>query len=572
MQAEKIYPEIPAFFHKKSGDWNNITYAEYAAKAKQLAKGLIASGVKRNDKIATFSNNRPEWNILDMAIAMCGAIHVPVFPNYNNSDLLYILEHTEITRVFVSNKTLYNVVSNIADQIDRIKEIYLIESSDSTICLDDIYKKADEISEEVLEKLMTEISINDIVSIYYTSGTGGKPKGAMVMHQNIVEMVKSMAEIYFLNKGDKTLSYLPLSHSFESAHSYIYQFSGVSVYYAESVASVEANLTEVRPVMFLSVPQLLEKVHASIRNYIENSLESDKAEEAYQFAINYHPENKEKIYIKQYKEFYNNFYCHWKEKFCGDVKRISAGGAALPEYLTRLFFAFDIFVLEVYGLTETYAVAVNSLQHGYKIGTVGVPDKNVEVKIAEDGEILCRSPYIIKGYYKDEEQTQLAFDSEGYFHTGDLGEWIEDKFIKITGRKRDVFKVASGIFISPEVIEKQLRKSPYISNVLIVGKDKEFLSAVIVPDFDALTDYCLQKKYNLVNWKILLNDLEIKALFQQSINEYNRNVWGAGQILKFKLIEDKWSVQSGEMTPTMKLKRQYLTEKYVQLINEFYNL
>jgi len=570
LSALKYHDHI-AISAKKAGEWKHLTYFQYENKAKQLAKALIAENVSKGDKIASLSNSRPEWNIIDMAINMCGGVHVPISPNYSTDDLHYILEHTDITMVFVFNKLFFTIIQGIASNIPAIKKIFLIDFSDTIPCLDKLMTKGNDIADNILSERMNSVKPDDLSTIYFTSGTGGRPKGAMVMHQNIVNVVLSMSEIYFLHPADKVISYLPLSHSFESAHNYMYQYSGVNIHYAENMASVIGNLTEVNPVMFLSVPLILEQINSEILKIKNDTSNKQEFENAYQFAITYQPENNNFDYKNQYNYYKINYYDNWRKLLGNNIQRIAAGGASLPEYLARLFFALEIIVLEVYGLTETYAIAVNSIQYGMKIGTVGVPERNVEVQITEDNEIVCRSPYIIKGYYKNEMLTRETIDQEGWFHTGDLGEWIDHKFLKITGRKKDVFKTASGNFVSPQLIEKQLTQSQFVKHVLVVGKDKYYLSAIIVPDFESLKLYCNELQIPVLSWKTVLQEQEILKLFQELIDAYNRKVWDTERILKFALIDQVWTVQSGELTPTMKLRRSLLIEKYAELINSFYN-
>lgn len=573
LKAEQEYPQIPAFATKKEGIWKYITYREYAEKSRQLAKALISYGIEKYDNIATLTNNRPEWNILDTGINMAGAVHVPVSPFYNEDDLHYIILNTDIKLIFVFNKLLFNFLSRLVKDIPSVRSIFLIEESEDYPTLISFMSESQKISDTDLLVRMNEVNEEDISSIYFTSGTGGRPKGAMIRHRNILSMVESMSEIYYLKKGEKALSYLPLNHSYETAHSYIYQNAGLTVYYAESMNTVTGNLREVKPVIFLSVPLLLSKIASEI----QASFQEKKGfiqrlnQTAWKFAVVYNPDKKSIFYRLKHKIFEKLVYRHWIKTLGGKVKRISAGGASLPEYLARLFFAMNIYVLEVYGMTETYAISVNSFQYGIKIGTVGKPEKNVEVKIADDGEILCRSNYIMKGYYKNPELTAEVIDKDGWFHTGDSGEWVEGKFLKITGRKKDIFKTASGNFISPENIEKQLTKSRYIAHALVAGKDKDFLSVIIVPDFEELKKYCSERKFQIPDWQLILNDHEIRGLFQSQIDEYNRNAWETTQIKKFVILDHPWSVKTGELTPTMKLRRNLLLERYANIIAEFYD-
>jgi len=568
------YPDSVALSSKKRGVWKSYTYKEYQQITDKITLGLISLGVEKNDTIASITNNRPEWNFIDMAIAQAGAIHVPLYPNYNLNDFKFILNNAEVKYIFTGTKLLWDILSKIRSDLPLVKEIFCFDEQTDIPGLNTIIEKGADISDQnVLNVRKSMIQEDDLVSLYYTSGTTGYPKGAMVSHKNIVSVVNTMFKIYCLRKCQKVLSYLPLSHSFESAHNYLYQYSASSVYYAESTATVLENMKEVQPIMFLTVPLLLEKIVGAITDKGRFSVGPQKKlfDWAYTLAMKYdidHPLSlKYRIELHLARLF---VFRKWKRMMGGKVKIISAGGASQPEHFLKLFTAMGINVLEVYGLTETYGIAGNSIQKGIKFGTVGVPWTNVQVKIDNDGEILCKSPYIIKGYYKQPELTSRIIDEEGWFHTGDLGEFIDNKFLKIIGRKGVTFKTSSGNFFSPENVERKLKQNPFFKHVIIFGKDKNYLSALIVPNFEHIAKWSNIEGINDTEPEKLIQNQKIINEFQKEIDDYNKSSWETEMIREIKLLNDDWSVTSGELTPLMKVKRNFIEQKYKIVIDGFY--
>jgi long-chain acyl-CoA synthetase len=524
-----LYPDLYALHVKRSGKWEHITYGEYRKKTEELSLGLIGLGIEKGDKVASITSNRPEWNYLDMALARIGAVHVPLFPNFSSSGFSYILNHADVRAVFTGNRLYFEMVQKLKSQLPKLQFVFSFDRSEDN---EKLVNLGLDIENGGGRQLLLEregaVMPSDPVSIYFTSGTTGFPKGAVVSHSNIVQVVLSMTEIYTLKAGSDVLSYLPLSHSFESAHSYMYQFGGCSIWFAENTASVVANMQEVKPYMFLSVPFLLDRICTSIveQGNLNKGYKKLLFNWAYRLAMKYNPDQKGSVlYMLQLAIAEKLVFCHWKKMMGGKVKIISAGGASLPEYFLKLFWVMGINVLEQYGLTETYCVSLSSLKYGFKFGTVGVPEKNVEVKLADDGEILCRSPYVIEGYYKQAEITASVIDGERWFHTGDLGEFVDGKYLKIIGRKSSTFKTSAGNFIIPENIEKLLRQNPVIKHVMIVGKDKNFLSALIVPNFDYIrqrtetTSSLDENPVNLINESRIINEI------QQALDTYNNKCW-----------------------------------------------
>jgi long-chain acyl-CoA synthetase len=541
------FPEQKALNAKKGGQWDSLSYREYDELSDALAIGLLDIGVQKGDKVASLTNNRPEWNVLDMSLSKIGAVHVPLSPNYSKADLVYILNLAEVQYIFVANQVMYKYFSQLMDQLPQVKRIYIFSKSEGDDYFQDLIQKSPDGKERLLQR-QQELNEDDLVSIYFTSGTSGRPKGAMVSHKNIVSVVLSMTEIYQLHPNDKVISFLPLSHSYESAHNYMYQYAGASIYYADNSSSLLQNFEEIKPVMFLSVPMMLERLSAGL---LSLSDQKDLLDDYKTFSSSYKPEVVSKKELKILREKYAPLTEKWRMFLGESLRIISAGGAALPERLLGFFSLLDIAVLEVYGMTETYAISVNSLLYGRKTATAGVPEKNVKVKISDEGEILCKSPYVTRGYYNREDLNSDIFDEEGYFKTGDLGSF-DGPFLKITGRKKSVFKNASGNFIAPEKIEKELiNASQKLSHVLICGKDKKELLALIVGNKDAGTD-------------------EIHSEVRAILAAHNKKCMESEMIGGYILLNDEWNVENGSLTPTMKLKRNDLLKKYKDKINEFY--
>lgn len=571
----KKYNNSIALASKIRGKWHGYSHIEYLEIVNSLSYGLLHSGIKKGDKICTISNNRPEWNFLDMAINQVGAVHVPLFPNYNEDDLSYILDNSDAKLVFVFNKALWEIINKLSSEITCIEKVYRLDRNTDVPHIWELIESGKENqNKSLLESRMNEITEKDLASIYYTSGTGGCPKGVMVMHQNIVQMVHSLSINYDIYPDEKVLSYLPLSHSYESGHNYIFQFKGISIYYAENVGTVIDNLSEVKPVMFLTVPLLLEKIINGLINNekFQKGLNKKLLNLAISLSKEYHIDQHQSIWFKlKLALSYNRVFKQWKSMIGGNIRIISAGGASLPEHFGILFWLMGIKVLEVYGLTETYCITVNSIKKGIKFGTVGTAVDNVEVRLTEEGEILCRSPFITIGYHKDPKLTSEIIDKDGWFHTGDIGKYVDNKFLKITGRKKDVFKTSSGNFVSPEEIERNLEKSPFIKDTIIVGKDQNFLSAVIVPDFNYIENWCKQNNESYSNPVDLVNNEKIINQFQKIIDNYNKKVWDTEMIKKFELLTTEWSTQTGELTPLQKLKRNIILNKHKDIIDSFYS-
>jgi long-chain acyl-CoA synthetase len=502
----KKYPNNIAFGRKKKGKWYTLTFSEYLHQTNKLSIWLLKYKIKQNDKVITICGNRPEWNIIDMAVQQTGAIHVPLYPTYNKDDLKLILEKCIPSFVFISGMTMYAIVSNILSQISPDTIIIIIDSNNQILSFSNILNESytnDDLKE--LENIKDNISTEDYNTITFSSGTGGQPNGALFKHKACISCVTSLAPLLGLSSNDSAISYLPVSHAYERYHNYSYQILGVSIYYAESVATVIDNLAEVKPHFFCTVPLLLERTYNTL--------------------------------IEKFGTF---------EKFNaisgGNLKAISSAGAPLPLSLGQKYESIGITILEVYGISECNMVTYN-LYDNRKLGTVGIPAPGVDLKFTEEGEICIKSPMIFTEYYKDPALTDLVF-KDGWYYSGDIGEIDDEGFIKITGRKRDVFKISSGNYITPETIEKLLKESPYIENTFVFQMDNQLTAMVI---FNSNISF----------------DSDIQTKIKEEIHQhYNSKVFDAEQIKKLYIDNHLWSIEDGLLTPTMKIKRSELQKFY----------
>ncbi len=563
---------------KEDGKWIKYNAAEYKKNAYAVSHLLLELGVKPGDTIATISNNRPEWNFLDMGIMMIGAIHVPVYPTISVSDYEYILNHAEVKYVFVSGKDLLRKIQHILPKVTSLKGLYTIKKVEDVPCLCDLIEEAGKnMIPEKVEAIKTTIKPSDVATIIYTSGTTGNPKGVMLTHINILSNIMAVRHIPPLVGDDKALSYLPLCHVYERVINYVWQYSGVSVYYAESMATIADNMKEIKPQLMSTVPRLLEKIFDKIMA-TGRKLKGIKRMFFF-WALNvgnkYKLHGKNDIFFKlQHKIVDKLVFSKWRAATGGALNVMVSGGAALQPRLARVFSAAGIPVLEGYGLTETSPVI--AVQHfgknGRDFGTVGPPISNVEVKIAEDGEILTRGPHVMLGYFKEPEKTREMIDPDGWLHTGDIGQVEPDGQLKITGRKKAAFKTSFGKYINPEVMEEKFKESSFIDTLMVLGESQKFAAALIVPDFNHLKSYCNIKNIPYTTDTEMVQNPILRKRFQVEVDKYNVSFGTYEQIKRFELIGNEWSVDGGEMTATLKIRRDIISEKYKSQINRLFSL
>jgi long-chain acyl-CoA synthetase len=570
-------PKNDALAGKEDGKWIKYSIEQYVEAANNISYAFLKLGVKKGDKIATITQNRPEWNFLDMGILQIGAIHVPIYPTISESDYKYILKHAEVKFVFVAGRELLTKIEHILPEIPSIEGVYTFRQMEGVKHLQELIDegKANPVPEKLAE-INPTIRPEDVATLIYTSGTTGNPKGVMLTHNNIISNVLALYHIFPVDETCKCLSYLPVSHVYERTNLYIYQYLGVSIYYAENMGTIADNLKEIKPDMLTTVPRLLEKVYDKIiaKGRKLKGIQKSIFFWALNLGLNYDVTGKSLFYKIQLKIANKLVFSKWREALGGNMRVIVSGGAALQPRLAKVYTAGKIEILEGYGLTETSPViAVNTFDPGgRKFGTVGKPIKNVQVKIAEDDEILCKGPNVMSGYYKEPEMTLEAIDSGGWFHTGDLGRIEPEGHLKITGRKKALFKTAMGKYISPEHIENKLVESPFIDAALVIGENQKFAAAMIVPDFNYLRSWCSVKNIPYSSDKEMVNHPEVKKRFQKEVNEFNKDLGSFEQIKKIELMETEWSIQTGELTANLKLRRNFICQKYKHVIEKIFNI
>jgi long-chain acyl-CoA synthetase len=568
-----------AFVTKYNDQWVPTSTQEYVNKANAISRALLRLGVQKNDKIAVISaTNRTEWNVMDIGVLQVGAQNVPIYPTITEDDYEYILNHSEAKYCFVSDKEILRKLNSIKHNTKSLIEVYSFDEIEG--CKD--WKELLQLGENQdnqneVEERKNNVHPQDLATIIYTSGTTGKPKGVMLSHNNIVSNVlDSSPRIPFEEGVSVALSFLPICHIFERVILYIYQYYSVSIYFAESIEKVADNIKEVKPTVFSVVPRLLEKVYDKI--YAKGLDLSGIKKKLFFWAIDlglkYEPYGANGWwYETQLKIARKLIFSKWKEGLGGNLNVMVSGSAALQPRLARVFAAAQMPVMEGYGLTETSPViSVNDVNNGgFKIGTVGRVIQNLDVKIAEDGEILCKGSNVMMGYYKDEELTNEVI-KDGYFHTGDIGEIDHDGFLKITDRKKEMFKTSGGKYIAPQLLENTMKQSRFIEQIMVIGAGEKMPAAFIQPSFDFLKDWAKLHNINIgnTNEEITSNQQVINRI-QEEIDELNTKFGNWEKIKRFELTPNIWSIDGGELTPTLKLKRKIIAEKYIDLYNKIYN-
>ena len=575
--AASFKPKDDALACKEDGIWKKYSIGHYIQMTDNITSGLIALGIRKGDKIATITNNRPEWNFLDMAIMQAGAIHVPVYPTISQADYQYIFCHAEVKYVFVAGEELARRIQEVTRNCPSVKEIFTFKYRDGFRDIYDVAELGQSNPEpELVESVKNSIDTNDLATIIYTSGTTGSPKGVMLSHKNIISNFTAVSYIPTFGEEGKALSFLPLCHIYERMLNYLYQYLGISIYYAESLATITENIKEIRPDMMCCVPRLLEKIYDKIQATGRKQKGIKKAIFfwAVNLALHYDVQGRNNPWYKLKHLIADRLiYSKWREALGGNFKIIVSGGASIQPRLVRTFRAAGLPIYEGYGLTETSpVVAVTSTDpNGIKVGTVGPPLRGVEVRIAEDGEILARGPGIMLGYFKDEKLTSEVIDADGWFHTGDIGMFEKEGQLRITGRKKEIFKTSLGKYIAPELLENKIKESPFIDNIMVVGENQKFAAALVVPDFNHLRSWCKIKGVEYTTDSGMVADQQIRARLMKVIDLYNKEFGATEQIKKVEFMNTEWSTASGELTPTLKLRRSVINEKYKQQIEKLFN-
>ncbi len=559
---------------KHDGRWVKYSTESFVGQVNMLSLGLIAKGIKKDDKVAIMSSNRPEWNICDFGIIQIGAAVVPMYPTLAESDIKFIIRDADVKIVFVSDLQLYNKLNKVRTEEDTAFEIFSFDKIDGVPHWSELLKSDDDASFQSLDAYRQAISPDDLLTLIYTSGTTGTPKGVMLTHDNLISNFKASSVLY--PKGfKKALSFLPLSHIFERMVLYMYFYLGISVYYAQSIDTIVTDLSEVKPHGFTTVPRLLEKVYDRI--VAKGSELKGIKKQLFFWALNlglrYELNGANGFWYELQLKIANILiFKKWREALGGNILALVSGGAALQPRLARVFRAAGMPVLEGYGLTETSPViAVNGLgPDESKFTTVGKPISGVEIKIAEDGEILCKGPNIMKGYYNRPDLSAEIIDKDGFLHTGDIGEMVDGKFLRITDRKKEIFKTAGGKYIAPQILENKFKESPYIEQVIVIGENQRFPAALVLPDFSALKGWCERNNITYSTNKEMIRDQRVIDKIQSVIDHFNQNFGHWEQVKKFELLSEEWSIDGGELTPKLSLKRKVILEKYKAQVENIY--
>jgi long-chain acyl-CoA synthetase len=568
---------LMAVFNVRQGNqWISYSAKDYIDYSCRISRGLIKMGVKKGTKIATVMQNTPEWNFFDMGIMQAGAIQIPIYPAISEENYRYILNDASVEYLLVSNHEIYKNIRPVLQEVPSIKGVFSIANIRGVRNWKVILEAGSHITDDsMLEDIRQSIVTDDLATIIYTSGTTGRPKGVMLSHKNIISNFIACAEIPDFKVNDRALSFLPLCHIYERMLNYVYQYLGMSIYYAESIDKLIDNIKDVKPHTFATVPRVIEKIYdrivakARTKTFISRMLFFWAIRQGYQYELDH---RKGRLYDLKIQIAYLLIFRKWRKALGNNIKLIVSGGASLHPRLTRLFWAARLRIMEGYGLTETSPVVAvyNFKPGGVKFGTVGTVLPGVEVKIAEDGEILCKGPNIMLGYYKRPERTQEVMDQDGWFHTGDIGLLEDGKYLKITDRKKEIFKTSTGRYIAPQVIEMRIKESPFIEHVMVIGENRKYIAALIVPDFEYLRSWCKVKEMSFTSREKAIRNQKVIKRIKEEVSRFNTDLGQTEKIKKFRLLSDEWSSGTGELTMTLKLRRKFILEKYEPLIEETY--
>jgi long-chain acyl-CoA synthetase len=571
------YPNPTMFVTKKQDVWVPISTSEFLTEVMQVSKGLIAFGIQPGDRVAVSSNNRVEWNILDIAVQQVGAVLVPLYPNISESDYRYILNNAEAKLMIVSNLDLATKIKHVQKDTPSLIDFFTFDTLENFQNWKILHEKGTSIDESEVKLRMDKVKYEDLATIIYTSGTTGNPKGVMLSHKNLLSNVSACMSPIPADNHSKVLSFLPVCHVYERMLHYLYMQIGCSIYFAESMDTIGENIKEVKPDLFSAVPRLIEKVFDKIMAKGEDlkGIKRSLFFWAVRLAEEYETVGKSSWYHFKLAIARKLIFSKWQEALGGNVRAIASGSAALQPRLMRMFMAAGIPILEGYGLTETSpVVSVNCFTKGIRIGCVGALIDEVEVKIAEDGEILIKGPNVMMGYYKNQEANDEVFDAEGWFHTGDIGTFQEGVYLKITDRKKEIFKTSGGKYIVPQAMENKFKESRFIEQIMVIGEGQKFPAALIVPNFSFIREWI--QRHDLDFGKLdnadLIQQQELIDRIQEEISLYNKGFGNWEQIKKFKLLPREFSIENEELTPTLKLKRKKILEKNAVAFNEIYSV
>jgi long-chain acyl-CoA synthetase len=567
-----------ALCFKKNGSWIKFSSQDYIDYSYNFCYGLYELGYRKGDKIVTVANSRPEWNFVDAGMSMLGIVHAPVFTSLSAAEYEYIIKNSGAVMIIISEKKLFKCVSPALKNKGFSIPVYTFDEVEGAMNWSEIVEKGKLCSEQTrmdVETIKNQIRPEDFTSLVYTSGTTGKPKGVMLSHRNLVSNFISAAEVFNLKPTDKYLSILPLCHVGGRLGNYQTQFSGTSIYYAENMGSIALNMAEIKPDGFDAVPRVLEKFYDVIisKGKKLTGIKKSLFFRAVTLGLKYEPFGENGwLYELKLKIADKLIFSKWRSALGGNVRIVGCGGASLQPRLERVFWAAGIKIINMYGLTETSPIITinRTYKGGVKLGSVGTVIEGVEVKIADDGEILCKGPNVMLGYYNDPVLTKSVFDDDGWFHTSDIGYLEENRFLMVTDRKKEIFKLSNGKFIAPQIIENMFKEALIIDQIMVVGEHEKFASALISPNFKYFDEWKKENRISFSDYTEMVQLPEITSVFNTEIEAINKRISPPERINRFRLVPDEWSPGSGELSPTLKLRRKFISNKYRDILDQIY--
>lgn len=583
-QAFKKHKRADTLNFKQDGKWQKVSSDEFCERAENIALGLYSLGLRKDDKAAILAANSPDWTIADAGCQFAGIVDVPIYTTLAETSVCYIINDSGAKAFFIQDNATFERMTKIFPECKTLEKLIFFNdegvTAENAISLAELEKLGADLKAEkpnLIDELSKAIEPGDVATLIYTSGTTGEPKGVMLTHGNIISNVIDAGEKYSFSGKDVPLSVLPLSHIFERGAMYLYIFNGMAVYYAESIDKVADNLREVRPTIFVGVPRIFEKVYAKAK--LRAAQDSSLKEKIFDWAIEIGKEFALKTEKNQPISFFLGVkhsiadkivFAKFRDFFGGRLRFCITGGAALSETIYLIFNGAGVSIMQGYGLTETSPVITSSNPIDVKLGTVGKPIRNVEVRIATDGEIEVTGPNVMLGYYKKEKATTDTFTEDGWFKTGDIGQFDDEGFLKITDRKKELFKTSGGKYIAPSPIEQMIKGSRYVSQVVLIGNDRKFPSALIVPSFEQLESFAKHEGLKLKTPKEFCESAQIIKLLEKQVDELTKDLSKFEKVKKIALLEEEMTVEGGELTPTLKVKRRVVDEKYKDVIEKIY--
>lgn len=567
-----------ALCFKQGGEWKRFSSREYIEYSYSFLYGIFDAGLRKGDKIITVSSNRPEWNFADMGMSMLGVVHVPVFTSLTSAEYDYIIRNSGAAMILISDRKMFKSIEPALAATGTSGRAYTFDEVQGARNWMEVVERGRKCGETVrneAEKVKETVSEEDFATLIYTSGTTGKPKGVMLSHKNMVSNFISAAAVFNLSPSDKYLSILPLCHVGGRMGNYQTQYSGASIWYAESMGTIASNIQEIKPNGFDAVPRVLEKFYDVIISKGKNltGIKKRLFFWAVDLGLKYKPYGENGwFYERRLRIADKLIFSKWRAALGGNVRIVGCGGASLQPRLERIFWAAGIKIINMYGLTETSPIiTINRAEKGkVKLGSVGMTIEGVEVKIADDGEILCKGPNVMIGYYNDPELTKAAFDEEGWFRTGDIGHIEDGKFLMVTDRKKEIFKLSNGKFIAPQIIENIFRESPLVDQIMVIGEHEKFASALISPNFRFFDDWKTSRNITFEDNDELIQNQQVQSLFSDEVSRFNKRLSTWERVTRFRLVSDEWSPSTGELSPTLKLRRSFIRDKYRAFVDQIY--